>query len=155
MQRWQCLILQRYPINIGLIKFELDIHYFVSLYCLFPFVVSHFLFIGNHEEIIRMKYKIMIRFRFLGYRCIAIFAWRVIWNYFYSPFKWEENELKNKFVLKEHLIIIKRIVTSFMLRGLEGTVTSLPPLPRFILTPFTIFMFLFKEYLLTLVVGAL
>ena len=53
--------LQRYPEKLCLIKYELDIHVFVSLNCLFSFAVSlrkllaHFLLIRSHGEIISVK----------------------------------------------------------------------------------------------------
>ena len=78
---------------------------FVYLNCLFLFVVllqkwfAHFLLIRNNGEIIIIKHfssqestvssTFFIR-RFQGYRCksgITIWAWRVTWNYAYSPFK--------------------------------------------------------------------
>ena len=83
--------------------YELGIHAFVSLNCFFSIAVSlwkwlaHFLLIRSNGETRRNKhfsrlknFWIFIRLRFQGYRCksgIVIFAFRVTWNYAYSPYK--------------------------------------------------------------------
>ena len=85
--------------KLFLIKYDLDIHVFLSLnvYFYLRFLCesdlrnAHFLFIRSNEETPNDDgiFDIFIRLRFQGYRCesgIAIFAWRVIWDYAYSPF---------------------------------------------------------------------
>ena len=78
------------------------LHLFISLDCLFFHLQAHckseFL-IKNNGESIKIKlfwvktysiFTFVIRLIFQGNRCesnIAIFVWRVIWNYAYSPFK--------------------------------------------------------------------
>ena len=109
--------LQRYPGQLCLIKYELDINVFVSLNCLYLFAVSlrkwfaYFLLKRSNWETRRINifsshvnddiFHILIRLKSQRYPCksgIAIFAQRVTWNYAYSPFK----GLKNKHFPQTH-----------------------------------------------------
>ena len=92
MQRWQCS--QWQPSKLCLIKYELDMHilfvqtvYFNLGFLCVPWVpeyLAHFLILSTNGEIHRTKL-----LSFQGYRCkwgIALFAWKVTWNYAYSSF---------------------------------------------------------------------
>ena len=92
MQRWQCS--QWQPSKLCLIKYELDMHilfvqtvYFNWGFLCVPWVpeyLAHFLILSTNGEIRRTKL-----LSFQGYRCkwgIALLAWKVTWNYAYSPF---------------------------------------------------------------------
>ena len=92
MQRWQCS--QWQPSKLCLIKYELEMHilfvqtvYFNLGFLCVPWVpeyLAHFLILSTNGEIHRTKL-----LSFQGYRCkwgIALLAWKVTWNYAYSPF---------------------------------------------------------------------
>ena len=91
--------LQRYPEKLCLIKYEA----WFQCFCfskLFIFIfgfsakVTCAFLAYRKERVLTQKnddiFQILIRLRFQGYRVksgIGIFAWRVTWNYAYSPFK--------------------------------------------------------------------
>ena len=109
---------QQYPWKPCLIKYKLYINFFLSLNFSLSFAVPlrkclvHFLFIRTNRETYRNKHLsfqkkdgithiCFIRLRFQGYHCklgIVIPAWRVTWNYAYSPFK-----IRNKLKLFNYL----------------------------------------------------
>ncbi len=99
MKIWQCPI---HHDTLCLIKYELQIRVSVfqtvsfHLWVLCKKWLAHFLFIRNNKKNVTIKhvskkndriFHIFIRFQ--EYCCksgLAIFPWRVIWKYAYSPF---------------------------------------------------------------------
>ena len=94
MQRCQCPNNNLYLLKLCLIKYEFDIHVFVSLNCLFQFW-----FLYKSDLRIYISWFIIRKRRYLphffsdeGFKSIILnralpwFVWRVVWNYIYSPF---------------------------------------------------------------------